>query len=297
MKILIVCGSTGTQGGAVFDAMENLKDWQLIGLSRNIEQPAAKRLTLKGITMREGDLEDLESLIRAFKDAHSVFGVTQPWNQSYTKCDTVAEFKQGRNIIDACRITGIKHLVLSTAAHLTNEKTGLPHVDIKIEIEEYARKSGVPTTYLKPAQFMDNVGMKFLPIKKGKIRGFIDGNAKVPYIAAKDIGQFARISFKHPKEYIGKEIKLIGDFVSGDELAGILGRMRGERFVYKAVPRWIIWLVSREFYLMRKAFEELAGSDIIDKIPPEIDSCRQINPDLLSMRAYLKHTGWDSVKI
>ena len=168
------------------------------------------------------------------------------------------------------------------------------HVDIKIDIEQYAKQSGVPTTYLKPAQFMDNVGMKFLPVKKGKIRGFVAGDAKVPYIATKDIGKFAQIAFENPTEYIGREIKLIGDFVSGYELADIMGSIRGEKFKYDAVPKWIIWIVSKEFYAMRVAFEELAYSDIVDQIPPEIEKCKKINPDLLSMVGYLKSVGWES---
>jgi len=103
--------------------------------------------------------------------------------------------KQGINIIDACKATGVKHLVLSTAAHLTNEKTGLPHVDVKIDIEEYAEANGIPTTYLKPGQFMDNIGKNFLAVRRGKIRGFVASDTRVPYIATKDIGEFARIAF------------------------------------------------------------------------------------------------------
>ena len=294
MKRLVVCGATGKQGGSLVEAMRDLEGWELCGFSRDVDSNRAKNLKSKGIEVHRADLEDLDSLIEVFRGADCVFGVTQPWNKAYTKCDTHSELKQGKNIIDACKKVDVGHLVLSTAAHMTDEKIGLPHVDIKIDIELYAKQNDVPATILKPAQFMDNVGMKFLPVKKGKVRGFIAGDAKVPYVATKDIGIFARTAFENPEEYLGNEVKLIGDFVSGHELAGMMGKIRNEKFKYSAVPKWIIWLYSREFYVMRMAFEEFARSESADSIPSEIEKCRQIDPALMSMEKYLLTMNWDS---
>jgi uncharacterized protein YbjT (DUF2867 family) len=294
MKRLVVCGATGRQGGSVIEAMKGLEGWQLHAFSRDTNSDGARDLKSKEIEVDRADLEDLDSLIRVFKGADCVFGVTQPWNKAYTKCDTHSELKQGKNIVDACKKVDVGYLVLSTAAHMTDEKIGLPQVDIKINIELYAKHSEIPATILKPAQFMDNVGMKFLPVKKGKVRGFIAGDAKVPYIATKDIGIFARAAFENPEEYIGKEVKLIGDFVSGHELAATMSKIRAEKFKYSAVPKWIIWLYSREFYVMRNAFEEFARSELAELIPPEIEKCRRIDPDLMSMEKYLLAMNWDS---
>jgi uncharacterized protein YbjT (DUF2867 family) len=294
MKRLVVCGATGKQGGSLVEAMKDLGGWELCAFSRDINSDGAKNLKSRGIEVARADLEDLDSLIQVFKGADCVFGVTQPWNKAYTKCDTQSELKQGKNIVDACKKVDVGHLVLSTAAHMTDEKIGLPHVDIKIDIELYAKENEAPVTFLKPAQFMDNVGMKFLPVKKGKIRGFIDGDAKVPYVATKDIGIFARAAFENPEKYIGKEVKLIGDFVSGHDLAGMMSKIRAEKFKYSAVPKWVIWLYSREFYVMRIAFEEFARSEAADLLPSEIEKCRQIDPDLLSMGKYLLAKNWDS---
>lgn len=292
MRKLVVCGATGTQGGNVIEAMRDQDEWELHAFSRDPNSAKVKKLQNDGVKVSQADLLDLDSLIKIFDSTDCVFGVTQPWNKAYTKCDTQAEMEQGQNIVLACKETGIKHLVLSTAAHLTDDKMGLPHVDIKIDIEEYAKKSGIPLTILKPAQFMDNIGMKFLPVKKGKIRGFIDGNAKVPYVATRDIGVFAKIALKNPDDYIGEDIKLIGDFFSGYELADTMGQIREERFKYTAVPKWMIWLYSREFYAMRIAFEDFAMSDMANLIPHEIEKCKAINPDLMSVEQYLKYKGW-----
>ncbi len=297
MKKLVVCGSTGTQGGSVIEVMKDVPDWKIVGFSRDVKNERAKELEDSGVEMHEGDLEDLNSLLKLFDGAQGVFGLTQPWNKSYTKADTAGELKQGRNIIDACKKAEVPHLVLSTASSMSEEKTGLPHVDVKLDIEAYGRESGIPLTNLKPAQFMDNIGMRFLPVKKGKIRGFIDGDAKVPYIATADIGRTTRIALENPQEHLGKEIRLLGDFISGNQLAASMGRLRGEAFRYTTVPKWIIWLISREFYKMRNAFEDFAHSDNAKDIPEEIDKCRAINPELMSVEQYLKSMGWDKKKL
>ena len=298
MRRLVICGSTGTQGGAVFEAMKNVEDLELVGFTRDLSQSKVEELKSQGLKMLAGDLADLNSLQKAFEGADWVFGLTQPWNRSYTKVDTDLELKQGKNIVDACKKNGVKHLVFSSAAHGEDEKTGLPHVDVKIDIEEHVKKTGLGFTFLNPVQFMDNVGMKFLPVKKGRIRGFIDGDAKVPYVAVRDIGLMAKIAFEDPDNFNGKAIVLVGDSVSGLEVAGIFSRIRNEKFKYRAVPRFIIRLVSKEFYKMRLAFEE-SGRDeeTIGKFKEAIEICRKLHPEMFSMEDYLKAAGWDSRRL
>ena len=102
-----------------------------------------------------------------FPDSHCIFGVTQPWSSDYKKCNPGAEIKQGRDIVDACVECGVDHLVISTVMQTTHGKTGIPHVDSKFVVDDYTRDSGVPYTFLRPAQFMDNVGQPYFPVKKG----------------------------------------------------------------------------------------------------------------------------------
>ena len=298
MKKVVICGSTGSQGGAVFEALKKSEDTELVGFSRDLSQPKVEVLKSRGLNMLEGDLADQGSLEKVFAGADCVFGLTQPWNKAYTKVDTDLELKQGTNIVEACLKNGVKHLVFSSAAHGEDEKTGLPHVDVKIDIEEAVKSSGLGFTFLNPVQFMDNVGMKFLPVKKGKIRGFIDGDAKVPYVAVRDIGLMAKRAFEDPENYNGKVIVLVGDVVSGVEVAEIFARIRNQKFKYRDVPRFIIRLVSKEFYKMRLAFEE-SGRDpeTIGKFKDAIEQCRKLNPEMSSMEDYLKMVGWDSRRL
>jgi uncharacterized protein YbjT (DUF2867 family) len=293
-KTIIVCGATGKQGTAVAQNLLARKSWNVVALSRNPEGEKAQALAKLGIEVRKADLYDEISLIKAFEHAYGVFGITQPWSPDYKSCNPDSEVKQGYNIVNACIKTGIKHLVLSTAAGISTEKTGIPHVDSKLQIEAYARTGGVPCTLLKPAQFMDNIGAPFFPINKGTVRGFIDRDVKVIYIATHDIGVFAAITFENREEYIWKELNLIGDFVSGEEICQILSRIRnGESFKYKSVSRLLMRVFSKEFYLMRTAFEKFGRPPYPEILFETIEHCKRMHPSIMSVEQYLKIQGYD----
>lgn len=65
-KIAVV-GSTGQQGGAVVHALLQASGWKVRGITRNISSQKAKELAAQGVDMVAGDIDDIKSLISAFK--------------------------------------------------------------------------------------------------------------------------------------------------------------------------------------------------------------------------------------
>lgn len=294
-KTIVVCASTGNQGKATVEALVTKRNWSVVALTRDPRSARAQFLLDLGADVRKGDIEDKASLLHAFQNAYGVFGVTQPWSADYKKCDTNKELLQGRNIVEACKETGVKHLVLSTVLNFGATHTGVPHVDSKLKIEDYVLENKIPYTFLRPASFMDNIGMDFFPIKNGIIRGFVAVDAKVPYIACADIGVFAGIAFEHPDKFIGKGINLISDFVSGKDLCSILSALRnGERFRYKAPPKFLLRILAREFYLMRSYFEKNGRPPYPKEVFQVIEECKRIHPNLLSVEEFLKRRGFET---
>lgn len=292
-KKIAVCGATGLQGGSVIRGLLKGSGWSITGLSRSPDSPSAQALKDLDVDVVKADLEDKASLIEAFKDVENVFGVTQPWSSDYRKCNPEIEIKQGRNIVDACLETGVTHLVLSTSAHMEGGRTGIPHVDSKLDVEEYAQKKGIPCTFLQPVQFMDNLGRSYFPVKKGAVRGFVDGDAKVPYIATRDIGVFAAAAFENPEKFIGRQITLVGDFISGLELCETLAKIKKVKsYKYKTIPKILMRLFAREFYTMRIAFEDFGRPPYSPEIFDAIEDCRKMHPDLLSFEKYLITYGY-----
>lgn len=259
MKLkIVVCGATGNQGGSVARCLALDQSLEVIALSRTISSTESKKLISLGINVVEADLSDIKSLERAFRNAHGVFGVTQPWSSDYRKCDIAKEIKQAQNIINACKHAKVQHLVISSIINPDNNKTGAPHVDSKLLIEQLTKDSDLPYTIIRLPQFMDNIGSKFFPINENKVTGFINAKAKVPYIACKDIGPAVAEAFMRPDTFSSRTINLIGDFISGRELAEMLGDIHNsERFTYRATPKLLLALFAKEFYRMRLMFERM----------------------------------------
>jgi uncharacterized protein YbjT (DUF2867 family) len=61
------------------------------------------------------------------------------------------------------------------------------------------------------------------------------GDARLPGIAAEDIGRCAYGIFKAGKEYIGKTVGIAGEHLTGAQMAASLGAALGREVVYNAV--------------------------------------------------------------
>ena len=256
--MIVVCGATGQQGSHVVESLLARGRFKVKAFSREPQSPKGRRLVESGVLVEQGDLGDVASLTRIFASAHGVFGVTQPWSSDYKRVDAAAEIEQGRNIVDACERAQVGHLVLSTVMTFDDRPTGIPHVDSKLEIERYLfSHAAVRYTLLRPASFMDNIGAGFFPVKEGRVRGFTDGDAKIPYISCHDIGEAVASAFESPDKWQGKAINLVADYASGEELCALLAELRsGRKFRYSAPPALLMRIFAPEFYKMRRSFEQ-----------------------------------------
>jgi uncharacterized protein YbjT (DUF2867 family) len=296
-KTIVVCGATGTQGSSVVEQLLGNQDkWKITALSRNVEGPGAKKLALNGVEVKQADLEDKESLIQAFKGAYGVFAVTQPWSADNKHCYPEKEIQQGKNIVDACLATQVKHVVYSSVLNFTSKRINVPHVDSKLEIEHYLKSTSLNFSIIRLPQFMDNLGSSFFPVKKGAIKGFVDADARVPYLCSKDIGKLVVQAFNEPERFMRKEVSVIGDMVSGLELSQLMSSVRmNEKFRYKSVPKLLLKLFAKEFYTMRVFFETYGRPPFIE-IPEKIfKDSKKLNPDLISMKEFLIMKKFDSM--
>lgn len=288
--MLVICGATGQQGGAVVDRLAAQDRWRLRALSRDPDGGPARRIRERGIEVVAADLADADSLRAAFTGAAGVFGVTTPMGAN-GKLDMPAELRQGRAVVDACADAGVGHLVLSTVLHVDDD-VSVPYVGTKRAIERYVVDREVPYTFLCPASFMDELGGGFLPVKRGVLTGQADGDAKVPYVACADIGAFAALAFADPDRFLGRRLNLIGEFVSGDDLAATLTRVGGRTVRHKAPPIWLMHIFAREWISLRRLFEQWGRPPHPPVMLDALAECRDLRPDTLDFGRYLLATGW-----
>ncbi len=270
---ILVTGATGRQGGAVASELIE-RGFTVRGLTRNTQSERARAIAAQGVQLVAGNFDDPESLDAAMSGAAGVFIVTNFWEHGFEE-----EIKHGRNVIDAAKRSGVKHIVFSSvgSAHLG---TGIPHFDSKFEIEKYLRASDVPFTILRPVSFMENWALDDDEIEEGKIVVARAPEKKHQYVSVRDIGWFAAEAFQDRKAWAGVALDLAGDELSVAEFA---------KLVSETVDREIrLELISWEEYesqfgqesaLMSKWFDEVGYSADISKL-------KRQHPDMLTLKQY-----------
>jgi uncharacterized protein YbjT (DUF2867 family) len=284
-KIIAVTGATGQQGRAV--ARKLLADgWKVRALTRDASKPAAKDLASRGAEIIAGDMENRPELDAAFKGSYGVFSVQNFWlpNVGYE-----GEIRQGKNVADAAKAAGVKHMVYSSvgAAH---RGAGQKHFESKWIIEQYIHTLGVPYTILRPSAFMENYNWSRAEILNGTYvgRGLRPGKG-VQTIAVEDIAVFAALAFANPKQYLSQTIELAGDEKTESQIAGAFAKVIG-RPVALAKPIPGEGRRSEEEMLAMFKFFNGEGYDA------DIPALRKIHPGLLTLEQYLRKNGWENAQ-
>jgi len=218
---VLVVGATGRQGGAVARELLN-RGYVVRGLTRSPVSDRARRMSSLGVEMVQGDLENLDSLNRALDGVWGVFAMTDFWEHGYD-----GEVRQGRNIIDAAKASGVETFVFSSVGS-ADRKTGIPHFDSKFEIEGYLRASGLNHAIIRPVSFMENWALAELEVADGKLEDPRDPTSRTQMISVRDIGRFAAEALDHPEEWNGRALDIAGSEYTLSELMAVLGKAVGK---------------------------------------------------------------------
>ncbi len=250
-KIIAVVGATGAQGGGVVRAIQGDKagEFAARALTRDPGSGKAKELAKLGAEVVEADVDDAESLNRAFTGAYGAFCVTFFWHHLSPEKET-AEIQ---TMAQAAKQNGLRHVVWSTLEDtrklvpLSDDrmptlmgKYKVPHFDGKGEGDEAFSRLGVPTTWLLTSYYWENLihfGSNPKRGPDGKLAFTLPmGDKKLPGIAAEDIGKCAYGIFKRGQEFIGKRVGIAGEFLSGAQMAAGLSQALGQEVRYNDMP-------------------------------------------------------------
>jgi uncharacterized protein YbjT (DUF2867 family) len=282
-KTVLVTGATGRQGGAVIRHMLP-KGWKLRALTFKADGAVAQRLTDQGVEVVRGNLEDPGSLERATRGVYGVYSVQDFWSVGAKR-----EVQQGKNMADAAKKAGVKHLVYASVGG-AERNSGIDHWESKWEIENYIRKLGLPATMIRPAAFMENyyIDQVEIGILKGKLVDPIRADKSYQTIASDDIGAFVALAFDRPKEFIGRELEIAGSELTNPEAAQVFSRVLGKPVKFKKLPLPIVRVVlGKEFYQMFRWFND-AG------FKADIPALRRCYPEihLYTLEEWLRAEGW-----
>ena len=238
-KIIAVLGATGAQGGGVVRAIhvDPASPFRARAVTRNPGSEGARALASVGAEVVAGDVDDPESLRRAFTGAYGAFCVTFYWAHYSPE----KELAEAAGMAEAARQAGVAHVVWSTLEDTRRwvplsdnrmptlmGKYKVPHFDAKGEANQLFINAGVPTTFYHASFYWDNFilfGSGPKPGPDGQLQLTLPmGDRKLPGIAADDIGKCAYGVFKRGGELIGKNVGVAGEHLTGTEMADKLSR-------------------------------------------------------------------------
>jgi uncharacterized protein YbjT (DUF2867 family) len=302
-KIIAVVGATGAQGGGLARAIAADRDGPFAAraITRKPDSARAQALANAGIEVVAGDSDDPASLVRAFDGAYGAYCVTNFWEHLSAE----REGMQAAAMARATRQAGLRHVIWSTLEDtrkwvpLADSRLPtlhgnykVPHFDSKGQVDEVFAKEAAPTTYLLAAFYWDN----FIHFGMGPRTGE-DGNlvlamplggAKLPGIAAEDVGRCAYGVFKRGESTVGQRIGIAGEVLSGAEMAAKMGRALGRTVNFVDVPfdvfRGLGFPGAEDLGNMFE-FHQILGDEFLRYRSPEL--ARSLNPALLDFDAWL----------
>jgi len=250
-KIIAVVGATGAQGGGLVRAILGDKSGGLAAraLTRDPNSEKAKELARLGAEVVTADVDHEESLKRAFQGAYGAFCVTFFWAHFSPE----KELAQATAMARAAKQAGVQHVIWSTLEDTRKwvplgdnrmptllGKYKVPHFDAKGEADQVFTQLGVPVTFLLTSFYWDNLIHFGMGPKRGA-NGTLAftlpmGNAKLPGIAAEDIGRCAYGIFKQGRQFIGQRVGISGEHLTGTQMAAALTKALGQEVRYNAVP-------------------------------------------------------------
>ncbi len=304
-KLIAVVGATGAQGGGLARAIldDSRGEFACRALTRDPSSPAARALADRGTEVVRANLDHEDTLSAAFEGAHGAYCMTNFFEHFSASRET----EQAENLARAARKAGVRHVIWSTSQDSRDwvspqgdrlptlaEGFQVPHWDGKARGNRYFTDLGVPTTFLLPPTYWENLFMPGTPhqVQRGP-DGVLAitlpaGEAKMPGMGAEDIGRCAYGLLKGGQEFVGTTVGVAAESSTGAELAAAVSEALGESVRYHAVPLDVVRAapfpgadaVANMFQIITEANDDYCGHY-------DLALSRSINPQLRTLAEWV----------
>ncbi|KAJ1989445.1 hypothetical protein GGI26_005055 [Coemansia sp. RSA 1358] len=250
-----IIGATGIQGGSVLRALHKTGKYNIVAITRNASSISAKTIKQKypDVELAEANTDDVGSLKKAFKGADIVFGVTKFSDPEVLARigagDLDAEYKQGKNIIDAAIAAGVDKVIYSSLPSANKISGGkYPDVllfDAKNKVEQYlwSKASKIRGATVQMGFYMENfVNFSSISAEDSKTVEFnfpVASSTKFPLVdTANDAGGVVAYILSHFDEFVGKPFEVSGGYYSIQEMVEAFQQVtrKPARHVPKSLP-------------------------------------------------------------
>jgi uncharacterized protein YbjT (DUF2867 family) len=248
MKVLVY-GATGSQQFPVIASLKK-RGVDVFASTHTVEN--IERLKSAGASPKLADLTDLNRVhdITAGMDGISFlvpFFIKDPGEG----------LQYAKNVIDAAVSNNIKKFVWNTSGFILKEKIGNPALDIRIDILNYLKQSGLSFIAIQPSVYAENLlGPWTAPfVREQSVVAYpTPEEMRIGWMVTKDVAEIVAECFFHP-ELLETEFRVSGlENLSGKELARKFSTALKREIEYHHLP-------AKEF---GRILDELYGAGVGD---------------------------------
>jgi uncharacterized protein YbjT (DUF2867 family) len=253
MSTILVTGATGTIGSQVIKALEKTPGVTIRAAARDASKAA--HLKSGNVTPVDFDYANATTVTAAVKGVDKLFLAT-PFNEN--------QVALAKTLVDAAKAAGVKYIVKLSAMG-SDIEPGIQLGRWHRAVEKLVEASGIPYTFLRPNNFMENFFNYYPPQKDGNI--YLPwGNGACSFIAGSDVGACAAAALTQSghegKAYVPTGAEVTGravQYVDVPEEAAKKGMLDA------GMPPWAVEAMS-ELNAVDKAGYAAAVTDDVKKL-------------------------------
>jgi uncharacterized protein YbjT (DUF2867 family) len=203
-KKIVILGATGTVGSKIAEILLN-EGHKVTVIARHTDK--LEKFRPMGAVIMAGDVNDVEALINAFKNADSAFLILP--DNPFAENTRGYQRQVTSNLVKAIENSGIKYIVnMSSVGSHMHEGNGMMAGTGEQEVR-LNQLDGVNVLHIRSAYFMENFLRTIGLVKKMGFNGTAaDGDHAIPMVATKDV---AAIAAKHlaDLDFKGKSVHAV----------------------------------------------------------------------------------------
>jgi len=270
--MILVTGATGHLGSAVVSHLQkNTAADNIVAFAR--DENKANHLKEKGVEVRIGTYDDISSIDLAVQGIEKLLLISG---------NGPTRLQQHKNVIDAAKKAGIKHIVFTSIALRDMKASALrPLMEDLYQAEDYIKESGLTYTVLRNTLYTGAT-----PLFGGEkiIQTGINlptGNGKVPFALRRELGEAAANALLQTGHENKTYELTAGDLYSYEDVADALSALTRKTVTYTdadpvtfparlkefGLPEIVVLLVTsfsadvknHQFEIVTKDLEKLLG--------------------------------------
>lgn len=265
--MILVTGATGQLGSSVVSQLSKLTSKDQFAIFARDESKALKYKD-EGIEVRLGNFDQISSLGKAFEGVTKLLLIsTMEFNR----------FEQHKNVIDAAKMAGVKHIIYTGLAIQDIETSNVKDLmQSHFDTEKYIQASGLTFTFVRNTMYTDAIPLIIGEKVFDTGIYLAGGDGKVPYALRREMGE-AIANLLVQDNHENKTYNISGDVAySYADIAQILSELSNKKIEYTnldeklyeqlltdiQLPEFLIYLTKGTVVDIKQHQYEINSSDL-----------------------------------